>query len=142
MQHHVAIAGSLKRPRSPSQDDDPLRGVKDVAKKSDIMLYWNNAWGKRLSATLMVLPAKTAGSSEELPSLVLEDDALPESPIMSVSIVGNQGEFLVRAEYIRIYDFIEQYFSRAHDKQTPAVVVTGQPGIGQDFTFTLFYIFL
>lgn len=42
--------------------------------------------------------------------------------------------FLVRAEYIRLYDAIMAHYRQAvNERKTTGAVVTGQPGIGMDF---------
>ena len=52
-------------------------------------------------------------------------------------------KFWVRLEYIRIFDYVQAYFDkeRVHNI-APAVVITGQPGIGESFVASWFTFML
>lgn len=54
---------------------------------------------------------------------------IPGCGLLSQSGIYEAHKIWIRAEYIRVYDYIEKHFSQSHRK-TPAVVLTGQPGIG------------
>jgi hypothetical protein len=55
-----------------------------------------------------------------------------------VRLPGINGDFLVRAEYIRLYNFVESvYATREEGTKPPIVVITGQPGIGK--TIWIYY---
>jgi hypothetical protein len=56
-----------------------------------------------------------------------DGDLLPESPI----IVSSWSRLLIRAEYLRIYNWVEEKYDDGTRNRPAAVVVTGQPGIGQ-----------
>jgi len=62
-----------------------------------------------------------------------DDDIIPGCYLLDIGIEGlNITKLWVRAEYIRVYDFIEYYHKNPSfpRERAPAVVVTGQPGIG------------
>ncbi|TDL23661.1 hypothetical protein BD410DRAFT_802458 [Rickenella mellea] len=57
------------------------------------------------------------------------DDLLPD-PILDMGDMG----LLIRAEYLRVYAHVEQIYNVNGEKsRPPAVVVTGQPGIGKHY---------
>jgi len=57
-----------------------------------------------------------------------DDDIIPGCCMLNMSPVG---KFWIRADYIRIFDEIEEFFSnRTPPFRPPSVVITGQPGIG------------
>jgi hypothetical protein len=63
----------------------------------------------------------------------LGDDILPSCYVLHIGITGLVfSKFWIRAEYKRIYDFLESYYHTIVRKlsQAPAAVLTGQPGIG------------
>ena|SRR5277367_3062210 len=65
-----------------------------------------------------------------------QGDILPKTPLLDRTLDGGDTKLLVRAEYIRIFNMVEQvYNERNNNKQLrpPAVVITGQPGIGNDY---------
>jgi hypothetical protein len=59
------------------------------------------------------------------------DDVIPGCCLLDVG--GDLPKIWVRADYIRIYDFLEAHYKKspAPSFRAPAAVVTGQPGIGQ-----------
>ncbi|KAH9974969.1 hypothetical protein BGW80DRAFT_1169885 [Lactifluus volemus] len=58
-----------------------------------------------------------------------DGDLLPESPI----IVSSWSRLLIRAEYLRIYNWVEEMYDEGTPNRPAAVVVTGQPGIGKTY---------
>ena len=102
--------------------------------------FWNDYWGKTLEPKYTSPPrvqgrqrrrADQDTQSPRLPIRVQEVDVLPEAP----SLVGllDGFPFLVRAEYIRMYEYVEDCFLNAKREfmKPPAVIITGQPGIGR-----------
>ena len=65
----------------------------------------------------------------------LNGDLLPNKPLINSSLTDRpQKRLLVRADYIRIHDFIDEFYSEYEEDTTSdpyAVIVTGQPGIGK-----------
>ena len=61
----------------------------------------------------------------------LEDDILPGCYVLDIGI--DCSRIWVRAEYIRMYNFLESYYHEVTRKPGPApgAVLTGQPGIGE-----------
>ena len=61
----------------------------------------------------------------------MDDDVIPGCCFLDVG--GDFSKIWVRADYIRIYDFLEAHYKKslAPSFKAPAAVVTGQPGIGQ-----------
>jgi hypothetical protein len=65
-----------------------------------------------------------------------QGDLLPGTPLLDRSLEGVPAEILVRAEYIRIFKMVEQVYNERNvncNRRPPAIVVTGQPGIGNDY---------
>jgi len=62
-----------------------------------------------------------------------DDDIIPGCYALRINIEGiEQKEIWIRAEYIRVYDYLEMFYDRmVYEKQTPGAVITGQPGIGE-----------
>jgi hypothetical protein len=56
-----------------------------------------------------------------------DGDLLPGSPIINTP----WKQLLIRAEYVRLYNWVEQKYEDSTESHPPAVVITGQPGIGQ-----------
>ena len=62
-----------------------------------------------------------------------DDDIIPGCYFMDLGLEGFESRtFWVRAEYIRIFDYVEEHYNKKTYplERAPAVVVTGQPGIG------------
>ena len=62
----------------------------------------------------------------------VEDDIGPGSYILTLDVPNMQVSLWVRQEYIRVYNYCEDYL-KAYKPSTlaPSVVITGQPGIGE-----------
>jgi hypothetical protein len=56
-----------------------------------------------------------------------EGDVLLGSPIINTP----WKKLLIRAEYVRLYNWVEQKYEDSTMNRPPAVVITGQPGIGE-----------
>jgi hypothetical protein len=56
-------------------------------------------------------------------------DVLPATP--SPIIDAGWTRLLIRAEYLRIYKWVEEKYAVGKEYRPSAIVVTGQPGIGQ-----------
>ncbi|KAH9970587.1 hypothetical protein BGW80DRAFT_1176049 [Lactifluus volemus] len=61
-----------------------------------------------------------------------DGDVLPESP-RPPTIVSSWNQLLIRAEYLRIYNCVEQLYDEGAGIHPPAVIITGQPGIGKSY---------
>jgi hypothetical protein len=64
----------------------------------------------------------------------LEDDFTAGCYFLDIGIENIQNEKLwIRAEYIRMYDYVEAHYKHpgSPKDRPPAVVITGQPGIGK-----------
>jgi hypothetical protein len=60
------------------------------------------------------------------------DDIIPGCYLLDIGM--NISKLWIRADYIRIYDFLEAHYKKpsAPSFRAPAAVVTGQPGVGED----------
>ena len=76
-------------------------------------------WGHPLESAFTTLPTPTA-----LDGLESSGDVLPGDPFLD----GLDVRFLVRAEYIRVFDRVKAVYDESHANHL--AVVTGQPGIG------------
>ena len=56
-------------------------------------------------------------------------DLLPTTPPPIIDVGWMR--LLIRAEYLRIYKWVEEKYTAGKAYRPPAIVVTGQPGIGQ-----------
>lgn len=93
--------------------------------------YWDISWGNPLPPNATELPIvgdENADAGDE------DVDLLPGSPVLDAYFVGNPNpRFLIRAEYIRIYEYVESVWAQpAGQGNPPAVVITGHPGIGKN----------
>jgi hypothetical protein len=64
----------------------------------------------------------------------LRSDITPGCHVLDINIDGIEyPRIWVRAEYLRIYDFLEDCYNDAVEKpgRAPGAVLTGQPGIGE-----------
>ena len=106
----------------------PNRGVK----------LWDDYWGVPLSTEYTARPEKVSAveasscrpvstSDQPDPINVEAGDLLPGAPFMQPILA--KCSFLVRAEYVRMYEYVEASFA-TDTELPPAVVITGQPGIG------------
>jgi hypothetical protein len=62
-----------------------------------------------------------------------DDDVIPGCYMLHLGIDGlDISDIWIRAEYIRIFDYIEAFFNKPRNRpvRAPSVVITGQPGIG------------
>jgi hypothetical protein len=62
-----------------------------------------------------------------------DDDDNPDCYFLDIGIDGlTSSKIWVRSEYIRLYAYLEERYSKANQRdRAPAAVVTGQPGIGE-----------
>jgi hypothetical protein len=65
-----------------------------------------------------------------------EDDFMEGCYVLDIDIDGIEGSIWVRAEYIRIFNHIEELrnkliSSKRKDKKSYCIILTGQPGIGE-----------
>jgi hypothetical protein len=58
-----------------------------------------------------------------------DGDLLPAMPAPVIDILGRR--LLIRAEYLRIYKWVEDLYEAGNSYRPSAIIVTGQPGIGQ-----------
>jgi len=63
----------------------------------------------------------------------LDDDVIPGCYVLDLGIAGLPfAKIWIRAEYIRIFNYLQAYYDRPRmNNLAPAVVITGQPGIGE-----------
>jgi hypothetical protein len=126
---------------------------------AEVVQYWKDNWGVDLPENAVQLPGAricetgdaSAGLDREIIGAEGEDavtvdaiaeidsdqaDLLPGTPyLLSGSIFNGLHRYLVRAEYLRIYNFLKQIsdeFTEGSQKLPPVPVITGQPGIGAD----------
>lgn len=92
---------------------------------------WKKYWG-------VPIPEQFLGRSVSVPDSHIEvkdGDLLPAEELF-LNDPWDDKRILVRADYIRIYKFVEDSFANnAMDSTSkpPAVILTGQPGIGRNF---------
>jgi hypothetical protein len=106
----------------------------DSAKSTMMLDFHKQFWGDRLPRE-----HRDFGDSVHDPNDEENDDEnggendgdlLPESPRLPI-IDSSWSQLLIRAEYLRIYNWVEEKYNDGTGNRPPAVVVTGQPGIGQ-----------
>ncbi|KAL5512348.1 hypothetical protein ACEPAG_3340 [Sanghuangporus baumii] len=96
---------------------------------------WDAYWGVALPTEYTSPPRRRMRRNDQAdhtllsPIKVENGDLLPGSPFMEGILDGMV--FLVRAEYIRMYEYVEDCFAKESLSRRPAVVITGQPGIGK-----------
>ncbi|KAL5527001.1 hypothetical protein ACEPAF_8730 [Sanghuangporus sanghuang] len=98
---------------------------------------WKICWGVALSTEYTSLPRRRVLGNDQANSVILSPikvengDLLPGAPFLDGILDGMR--FLVRAEYIRMYEYVEDCFAKEYSPQVrrPAVIITGQPGIGK-----------
>ncbi|PFH48826.1 hypothetical protein AMATHDRAFT_49217 [Amanita thiersii Skay4041] len=106
---------------------------------------WKSSWGRPLPAEAVQLPQTSeesdatefnfAGYNANYFTTCLPGDLLPGLPIFDWPPAPNKNRksFLIRAEYIRMYDYIQECYEKRHESTNQlVVVVTGQPGIGKE----------
>lgn len=103
-------------------DGPPAKRRKLAVVLSSLAEFYRHSWGKPLDPGLTTLPKKTTDLDGD--SMVLDDDVLPGDPFLNVL----ETRFLVRSEYIRVFEEVEELFKASHASHL--AVVTGQPGIG------------
>ncbi|KAH9972535.1 hypothetical protein BGW80DRAFT_356581 [Lactifluus volemus] len=123
-------------------DDGPFRGFgfnrlcDDSAKSTKMLDFHKQFWGDRLPRE-----HRDFGDSVHDPNDEENDDEnggendgdlLPESPRLPI-IDSSWSQLLIRAEYLRIYNWVEEKYNDGTENRPPAVVVTGQPGIGKSY---------
>ena len=62
-----------------------------------------------------------------------DDDVIPGCYMLDIGIEGFRiSKMWIRAEYIRIFNYIEDFFKQPGipSGSSPCAVITGQPGIG------------
>jgi hypothetical protein len=90
---------------------------------------WNVEWKTQLS-----IPDSESEPQDEDSDEEEEDAFIPGCYLLDITIENLFSKKIwIRADYIRIYDFVETYFKKKRfDMFTaPAVVVTGHPGVGE-----------
>lgn len=113
--------------------------------------YWTAFWGKELPKHSVQLPpveisamdedgdvemASFESDEREIFGTIHTGDLLPGSEPFYGPLVSRRNDgFLVRADYLRVYDAIEEFIKERTTGYPHAVVVTGQPGIGESSFF-------
>jgi hypothetical protein len=60
-----------------------------------------------------------------------DDDIIPACYVLDISIRGVEDKIWVRADYIRLFKFAEEFYAEnVANPRSPCLVITGQPGTG------------
>jgi hypothetical protein len=74
------------------------------------------------------------GSGDDAEASAIQPGVHPEPTFVETgSVFDNAERFFLRADYIRIYDYLEEIYENYLDNtepMAPVAVITGQPGIG------------
>ena len=108
----------------------------------DMETYWEDTWGNPLPPNAVQLPPPLLGVADMMDiddkmeeNFTSNGDLLPNKPLINSALIGVPRKLLlVRADYIRIYDFIDEVYAqhkRGDHLNHAAVIVTGQRGIGK-----------
>lgn len=113
-----------------------------LSKAHPTVKLWKKFWGVPISdlhsgkstistdsSAMEVRPGDLLNDSEE--KLFMENPSIISGSRLPTS--NSNGKFLVRAEYLRMYRFVSDCIEKnvKQDRSyPPAVVITGQPGIG------------
>ena len=58
--------------------------------------------------------------------------------VLDIGIRGVEDKIWVRADYIRMFEFAEEFYAESlNEPRSPCLVITGQPGIGELFLMLL-----
>jgi hypothetical protein len=112
----------------------------DGSPTDSILRFYEQFWGNPLPQEHISLKDPVHDPNDEENDEENDGDLLPANP--SPIIDTDWRRFLIRAEYIRLYNWAEQMYEVGESDRPSAVIVTGQPGIGQYSiidTRTLFY---
>jgi hypothetical protein len=139
------IGPSVSSTNAAAKGNDLLRAFQEFHKRH---------WGVPLAACMTMLPdeavsamdvtpTKENGSNEKFGIYGSEDateeritppDLLPEPQFVETgTIFDGPGRFFLRADYIRIYNYLKEIYDNYMEEREvkpPVAVVTGQPGIG------------
>ena len=109
--------------------------------------YWNTKWGSRFRLAVVqdaedhvmsdeedevVDEKNNEGFDYEGDDLITSDDPTDKAEVETyIPGTKNVTRFLVRAEYIRLYDAVTAYYrDSVKEKNVTGAVITGQPEIG------------
>ncbi|KAL5480201.1 hypothetical protein ACEPAI_1471 [Sanghuangporus weigelae] len=127
---HPISAKKRKRDSVTSSASNGSQTVSETTRR-----LWDAYWGVALPTEYTSPPRRRMRRNDQAdhtllsPIKVENGDLLPGSPFMEGILDGMV--FLVRAEYIRMYEYVEDCFAKESLSRRPAVVITGQPGIGK-----------
>ena len=66
-----------------------------------------------------------------------DDDIISGCYMLDIGIDGLMSKLWIRAEYIRVFNFVNAYYDKPSSiLRAPCVVVTGHPGIGEFIAFS------
>ena len=69
---------------------------------------------------------------DETTTIDPDDDIIPGCYMLDIGIDGLMSKLWIRAEYIRVFNFVNAYYDEPSSiLRAPCVVVTGHPGIGE-----------
>ncbi|PFH47425.1 hypothetical protein AMATHDRAFT_6767 [Amanita thiersii Skay4041] len=96
--------------------------------------FWLENWGFQLPPNVTHLPQFL--SLPKCPYnptwLGLQGDVIPGNPTINASLDARPDvNYLIRAEYVRMYEFVEGHSSTARLQKPPIIIIMGQPGIGK-----------
>jgi hypothetical protein len=94
------------------------------AVEARILSFYDSFWGRPLPIEHATLQDHVGGAPDEVDGDENDGDLLPPQPI----IKSSWKDLLIRAEYIRIYEYVARVYK---DLERSAIVLTGQPGIGK-----------
>jgi hypothetical protein len=127
-------SGDSTHPGLPQNKEEPYGDIAHLPKRprpnidntsnNPFVALYRRWWGKPLDEVFTTSPDANLdgpGSDDEED---LSDDLLPGEPFLISPELG----FLVRAEYLRVFDWVKKLYDASH--LTHLAVVTGQPGIG------------
>lgn len=98
-----------------------------------LLKMYNHYWGVPLPQEHISLPDPAPPTSdEEHDEDNVEENILPAKPPPVIRIPWNIEEKLfIRAEYVKIYQWALDQAPVGPESRPSAIVITGQPGIGQ-----------
>lgn len=109
-----------------------MHNCSDVVSKDVFSSYWKKFWGQPLPLNATQLPESAPERGDdpmEFEEDFVDGDLLPDQPLFDGIFATEQ--YIVRAEYIRIYAFVKAHAEEPFRFTPPAVIITGQPGIGE-----------
>ena len=103
----------------------------DNSDNDRILHFYAQSWGVPLPQEHISLknPIHDPNDNDDENGGENGDDVLPATPPPIIDI--NWVRLLIRAEYLRIYKWVEDMYMAGEVHRPPAIFVTGQPGIGQ-----------